>query len=46
MAADGRVLAQTRADGKRIYPQESLAGQVVGYATPLTEAEAATRPAA
>ncbi len=44
MAADGRVLAQTRADGKRIYPQESLAGQVVGYATPLTEAEAATRP--
>lgn len=46
LARDGTVLAQTRADGLRIYPQESLAGQTVGYATPLTEAEAAGRPAA
>jgi penicillin-binding protein 2 len=29
----------------RVYPNESLAGQVVGYATPLTAEEAAARPA-
>lgn len=46
LAADGTVLAETRADGLRVYPQESLAGQTVGYATPLTEAEAAARRAA
>jgi penicillin-binding protein 2 len=47
LAADGTVLAETRADGVRVYPQETLAGQTVGYATPLTEAEAeaAARPA-
>jgi penicillin-binding protein 2 len=46
LAADGTVLAETRADGVRVYPQETLAGQTVGYATPLAEAEAAARPAA
>ncbi|MGH2489121.1 MAG: penicillin-binding transpeptidase domain-containing protein, partial [Candidatus Limnocylindria bacterium] len=46
LAVDGTVLAETRADGIRVYPQEALAGQTVGYATPLTEAEAAARPAA
>ncbi len=46
LAADGTVLAETRADGVRIYPQETLAGQTVGYATPLTDAEAASRSAA
>jgi penicillin-binding protein 2 len=46
LAVDGTVLAETRADGVRVYPQEALAGQTVGYATPLTEAEAAARPAA
>jgi penicillin-binding protein 2 len=46
LAADGMVLAETRADGVRVYPQETLAGQTVGYASPLTEAEAAARPAA
>ena len=46
LAADGTVLAETRADGVRVYPQETLAGQTVGYATPLTEAEAAALPAA
>jgi len=46
LAADGTVLAQTRADGIRVYPQETLAGQTVGYATPLTDAEAAARPPA
>ncbi|MGH2462602.1 MAG: peptidoglycan D,D-transpeptidase FtsI family protein [Candidatus Limnocylindria bacterium] len=46
LAADGTVLAQTRADGIRVYPQETLAGQTLGYATPLSEAEAASRPIA
>jgi penicillin-binding protein 2 len=46
LAADGTVLAETRADGVRVYPQETLAGQTVGYATPLAEGEAAARPAA
>lgn len=46
LAADGTVLAQTRADGIRVYPQETLAGQTVGYATSLTDAEAAARPPA
>jgi penicillin-binding protein 2 len=31
VARDGTVFAQTRADGMRIYPQESLAGQTIGY---------------
>jgi penicillin-binding protein 2 len=46
IAADGAVLALTRDDGRRAYPLESLAGQTVGYATPLTAEEAAGRPAA
>jgi penicillin-binding protein 2 len=45
IAADGAVLALTRADGKRVYPSESLAGQTIGYATPLTDAEAAAQAA-
>jgi cell division protein FtsI/penicillin-binding protein 2 len=44
LAADGTVLAETRSDGVRVYPQESLAGQTIGYATPLTDVEAAARP--
>jgi penicillin-binding protein 2 len=36
LAADGTVFAQTREDGVRVYPQEWLAGQTVGYATPAT----------
>ena len=44
LAADGTVLAVTRADGMRVYPQESLAGQTIGYVTPLTEAEATALP--
>jgi len=31
LAVDGTVLAETRDDGVRIYPQEALAGQTVGY---------------
>jgi cell division protein FtsI/penicillin-binding protein 2 len=45
IAADGTVLALTRPDGVRVYPRDSLAGQVVGYATPLTAEEAAARAA-
>lgn len=43
LAEDGTVLAETRADGMRVYPQDTLAGQTLGYATPLTEAEAAAQ---
>jgi penicillin-binding protein 2 len=43
LAADGTVLAETRADGTRVYPQDTLAGQTLGFATPLTEAEAAAQ---
>jgi penicillin-binding protein 2 len=46
IAVDGSVLAMTRADGKRVYPLESLAGQTIGYATPLSAEEAAARRAA
>ena len=45
LAADGTVLAETRADGVRIYPQETLAGQTIGYATPLTAEQVAGQPA-
>ncbi|MGH2455307.1 MAG: penicillin-binding transpeptidase domain-containing protein [Candidatus Limnocylindria bacterium] len=43
LAQDGTVLAQTRADGIRVYPQEWLAGQTVGYATPATADDLAAR---
>ena len=43
IAADGTVLAQSRPDGVRVYPFDTLAGQTLGYATPLTAAEAAGR---
>lgn len=33
---DGVIWAETRADGARVYPQESLAGQTIGYATEVT----------
>jgi penicillin-binding protein 2 len=44
LAADGTVLAESRPDGARVYPQEWLAGQTIGFATPLTASEAAARP--
>jgi cell division protein FtsI/penicillin-binding protein 2 len=37
---DGTVFARTRNDGARIYPQEWLAGQTIGYVTPATPKEA------
>ena len=36
VAANGTVFAMTRADGMRVYPQESLAGQTIGYVTKVT----------
>jgi penicillin-binding protein 2 len=36
VAQDGTIFARTRRDGARIYPQEWLAGQTIGYATPAT----------
>lgn len=42
LAADGTLFAETREDGVRVYPQEWLAGQTIGYATPVTADEVAT----
>jgi penicillin-binding protein 2 len=39
---DGTVYAMTREDGRRVYPQEWLAGQTIGYATPAVEGELRT----
>lgn len=36
VAQDGTVFARTRDDGARVYPQEWMAGQTIGYATPAT----------
>ena len=36
VGTDGTVWAQTREDGARAYPQEALAGQVIGYVGEVT----------
>jgi penicillin-binding protein 2 len=36
LGADGLVWAETRDDGFRVYPQEWLAGQVIGYVSEVT----------
>ncbi|HEX2194321.1 MAG TPA: penicillin-binding transpeptidase domain-containing protein [Candidatus Limnocylindria bacterium] len=36
---DGTVYARTRPDGLRVYPQDWLAGQTIGYATPAAARE-------
>jgi penicillin-binding protein 2 len=36
------VWAETRDDGARVYPQEALGGQVIGYATEVTAEDLAT----
>ena len=41
-AADGTIFALTRADGMRVYPQESLAGQTIGYVSRVTASDLAT----
>ena len=43
---DGTVFARTRDDGARVYPQEWLAGQTIGYATPATREDVAAGPRA
>ncbi len=40
---DGTVFARTRANGTRVYPQEWLAGQTIGYVTPASRSEARDR---
>ncbi len=42
VGADGTVWAETRDDGARIYPQEALAGQAIGYVTEVTAEDLAT----
>ena len=41
VAQDGTVFAETREDGMRVYPQEWLAGQTIGYVGAITADEAA-----
>jgi cell division protein FtsI/penicillin-binding protein 2 len=45
VGADGTVWAENRQDRKRVYPQEWLAGQTIGFVAPVTAAELATLPA-
>ena len=42
VAVGGAVFAETRDDGTRIYPQEWLAGQTIGYVAPVTAEELPT----
>lgn len=46
VSVDGTVFAETRDDGMRVYPQESLAGQTIGYVGPVTTDELAGLPPA
>ena len=39
VAVDGSVFAENREDGMRVYPQEWLAGQTIGYVAPVTAEE-------
>jgi len=42
MATDGTVFAQTLDDGMRVYPQEWLAGQTIGWVGEVTDEELRT----
>ncbi|MBA3689614.1 MAG: hypothetical protein H0W81_12445 [Chloroflexi bacterium] len=44
VGVDGTTWAENREDGVRVYPQEWLAGQTIGYVAPVTAAELATLP--
>src|SRR6185295_4079079 len=44
VGVDGTIWAENRNDGVRVYPQEWLAGQTIGYVAPITEPELATLP--
>jgi penicillin-binding protein 2 len=45
VGAGGVVWAQTREDGIRVYPQEALAGQAIGYVSEITAEDLETRAA-
>ena len=36
VGTDGTIWAETREDGARVYPQEALGGQVIGYVSDVT----------
>jgi penicillin-binding protein 2 len=42
LGTDGTVWAETREDGARVYPQEALAGQVIGYVGYVTAEDLST----
>jgi cell division protein FtsI/penicillin-binding protein 2 len=42
VGTDGTVWAETREDGARVYPQEGLGGQVVGYVNDVTAEDLGT----
>jgi penicillin-binding protein 2 len=42
LATNGAVFAQTRDDGIRVYPQEWLGGQTIGWVSEVTEEELRT----
>ena len=42
VGTDGTVWAETREDGARVYPQEALGGQVIGYVSDVTAEDLAT----
>lgn len=44
LAVGGEVFAETRNDGMRVYPQEWLAGQTIGYVAPVTAKELTSLP--
>jgi cell division protein FtsI/penicillin-binding protein 2 len=46
VAADGTVFATTNQQGTRVYPQEWLGGQVIGYASDVTAEDLETLTAA
>ena len=44
VGVDGTIWAENREDGMRVYPQEWLAGQTIGYVAPVMADELATLP--
>ena len=42
VGTDGTIWAETREDGARVYPQEALGGQVIGYVSDVTADDLAT----
>ena len=42
VGTDGTIWAETREDGARVYPQEALGGQVIGYVSDVTAEDLAT----